>query len=222
MRRREFLTPSLAKRGKEAKSVSDCLGEFFARGLFPEPAELLPRKDPRQEDQIKWINLPASGTLEGSLFSDGSSVNPKTPQLRRAGWALLQADRLGNTVVAVFGPVPLAVCPNQTAPEAEDFSASMFVVLGAPPFECRIDCKGTLQRAAKSAKATLRARDPRAHLWRRYLAGCGGEEVSLLKTKAHATSEQIREGVTTEWEWKANNAVYVYTRWQNKGQRCAS
>eukprot|EP00959_Pyramimonas_sp_CCMP1952_P448763 9397059-Pyramimonas_sp.AAC.1 len=59
---------------------------------------IFPAQEPAQT--ALWINRPGSGRLSGLISADGRAFWPGTPGLSRAGWALVQADPLGNVVAA--------------------------------------------------------------------------------------------------------------------------
>eukprot|EP00973_Karenia_brevis_P018233 2504314-Karenia_brevis.AAC.1 len=103
----------LLKAAKLAREHSELGGEFFARGVFPAVDSLLPKVLRASEADIRWINQPASGRMSGLLFSDGSGLHPRWPELRRAGWAVVQVDSFGNLVAAAYGPVPWEEGPDQ-------------------------------------------------------------------------------------------------------------
>ncbi|CAK0905794.1 unnamed protein product [Prorocentrum cordatum] len=58
--------------------------ERFARGDFPDPKRLWSEIGCR-EIEIHWWGRPASGRLEGALFSDGSAFAGRSPGVGRAG-----------------------------------------------------------------------------------------------------------------------------------------
>ena len=46
--------------------------------------------------RVWWVNRPASGSLSGLVFTDGSAVHPSCELCRRAGWGLVMTDGLGR------------------------------------------------------------------------------------------------------------------------------
>ena len=77
------------------------------------------------QNEIMWVNRPITGKLTGTLFTDGSGLHQLWPELRRAGWAIVQVDRFGNLVAAAYGHVPVDECPDQVARDGEDFAVLM-------------------------------------------------------------------------------------------------
>ena len=56
----------------------------------------------------------------------------------------------------------------------------------------------------RSPRAAVDARNPRAHIWSPYVAAFEGDSVEVTKTKAHATQQDVDQGVSTAFERKAN------------------
>ena len=71
------------------------------------------------------------------------------------------------------------------------------------PFGVWSDCAGSIGAAAANGKAT-EAKAVNAHLWGRFTASFAGQEPDIKKTKAHATAQDIVDGVSTRWEQKAD------------------
>ena len=68
-------TGFLRARAARVKSWGFEVAERFAKGLFPNPFELL--EVPEEPDQtIYWINKPELGLLSGILFTDGGRLSP--------------------------------------------------------------------------------------------------------------------------------------------------
>ena len=126
--------------------------ELFARGIFPDPAALFPRRAVAAEDRVRWVNRPADGKLRGLLFLDGSAFWPRLGAAKRAGWAIVQTTAEGDLVAAAYGPVPFDQCPFQEARDGEDFAAHMCAFLTEGPVEAYIDCQGTLDSINNLAK----------------------------------------------------------------------
>eukprot|EP00973_Karenia_brevis_P076117 10572442-Karenia_brevis.AAC.1 len=67
-----------------------------------------------------------------------------------------------------------------------------------------IDCQGTLDCVHKGEGYATQAANERAHMWCRYWGQYHDEEVTGIKTKAHATEADVDAGRTTWWELKGN------------------
>eukprot|EP00971_Amphidinium_carterae_P238398 4732714-Amphidinium_carterae.1 len=65
------------------------------------------------------------GGFQGLVFIDGSSMAPRDECLRRSGWSVIELDEHGTVVREAFGACPLELCPQQSAPEAEDYALYM-------------------------------------------------------------------------------------------------
>ena len=205
-------TISSALRGAADGAVSPGMGggELFARGIFPDPHGQLP--GPMKEAQVHWYNAPEGTKLTGALFTDGSGLHPRFPHLRRAGWAIVQVDRYGEAVAAVYGPVPVTAGPGQVARDGEDYAIMMLSVHAVPPFEVYVDCKGTLECLQSPRSFSTGASNPRAHLWTRYWAAFEGEEVVAHKTLAHATDADIEAGRSSYWQRRGNEAADKFAK----------
>eukprot|EP00971_Amphidinium_carterae_P035094 690832-Amphidinium_carterae.2 len=53
---------------------------------------------------------------------------PRDEHLRRSGWSIVEMAEDGTVVREAFGACPLERCPQQTAPEAEDFALYMLAM----------------------------------------------------------------------------------------------
>ena len=188
-----------------AKNTSWVVGENFAKGLFPTPVALLPPPLGESQAPIHWINKPAGGRMHGILFTDGSGRFPNVPELRRAGWSIVMVDRFGDFISAAYGPVPFQVAPEQNSRDGEDFAVFMCTQLVMAPFMLYVDCKATVACASRNSSYSVGPGNERAHLWTKFWSAFEGENFEVHKTLAHASSEQVDAGLTTEWERKGNN-----------------
>jgi hypothetical protein len=189
---------------RAARSAGEYVGELFARGVFPAVDAAVPGPLRSDQVQINWVNRPAHGRMSGTLFTDGSGLHPRWPQLRRAGWSVVQVDSLGNLLSAAYGAVPVDEAPEQVARDGEDYAVFMCSLVATPPFELYIDCAGTLHCVTAGRAACTGADHARAHWWTKFWAQFEGEAVVARKTKAHATETDIDMGRSTYWERSAN------------------
>ena len=208
--RRDEVSPWLAERARNVRAGGREVAERFARGVFPSPLAFFPRVEP--EVQVRWINKPPSGLLTGMIFSDGSAFWPGLPGLSRAGWALVQVDRLGNVLHAAYGPVPFKLGPRQTAKDGEDFAVHMLTFLGIGPFELFLDCQSTLDILRKGPGAGVDASSSKGHLWGPFWGAFEASDLSAHKTLAHATAADVEAGKSTWWERKANQSADTYAK----------
>ena len=205
--RRQEASPALIRAAGLVQAFSPPSAERFARGILPEPRAVLPRRPWEAEAPVFWVNRPPDGYLRGTIFSDGSGLHPTTPALRSAGWSLAATDQFGNVIAAAYGPVPLGMCPGQTARDGEDFAIRMTALLVAPPFEVYTDCLGTVRCMTQPAFYSTGPHNPRAHLWGFYHATFEEGDVTVHKTLGHATLEDVERGKSTHWERKGNAAA---------------
>ena len=203
-KRTQCTSPQLRRAAACARDVSEEASELFARAVFPDPQVLSPPKLLSGQAEICWINRPASGLLTGTLFTDGSGLNPTWAVLRRAGWAIVQVDRFGQLIAAAYGAVPEDECPLQVARDGEDYAIMMLSQVAIAPFHLFIDCQGTVDCVQKGRSYATCASNPRAHLWGRYYAAFDADGVMCSKTLAHATATDVEAGRTTQWEKNGN------------------
>ena len=198
---------------RRVAAVGEAHAERFARGVSPDPHSLVLWVNEPPEAMVQWANgkVPEGGRMSGLIFIDGSGLHPSQPLMRRAGWAVVQVDRFGNMQFGAYGPAPLAECPLQTSPEAEDYAAFMLTQLVIAPLEVYGDCEGALG----SMKDSARGCDPagcRSHLWRCFWAQVESDELISHKTLSHAVAADVHAGRTTEWERRANAAADCWAK----------
>ena len=139
------------------------------------------------------IGSQTGGLLEGHIFTDGSSSG--SGALRRAGWAVVAVDDVGNLKAAAYGAVPSDVLPGQSARDGEDYPAAMAGHITLDPFTLYVDCEGTIATVNGPKHKALGAQGPRAHVWNRLLVS--HDEVRAAKVKGHATQHNMEAGHTS-------------------------
>ena len=209
--RREWLDHDLLQCAWRVKFLGEKAAETFTRAVLPSPAAVLKQRDYATEGQVKWINPPVAGYITGTVFADGSSLYPAVPELRAAGWALVQVAADGALISAVYGDAPPKECPEQTVADGEDYAACMLARFGCPPMRVFFDCAATVG-AINRGQLADRSQHPRAHLWGRYWAAFSGEDVVAYKTKAHTKESDVERGITTHWERRANAHADRYAK----------
>jgi hypothetical protein len=172
----------------------------------------MPRPDPPETDLITWVNKPASGRLTGVIFTDGSSTRGQAAA--RAGWSAVQVDAMGYCVCAVYGPCPLSECPHQSSPEAEDYAVKMVAALGTKPVQLYSDCANTVAAFQAGRGHADGPNGPRAHLWGPTFASLEPEDgdATIYKVKGHATAADVRRGLITEPQRRANDLADYFAR----------
>jgi len=201
----------LQERAKAALSVGEGTGELFAAGIFPDPRDIFRAADVDPLQTIFWVHRPACGLLSGLIFTDGSARFPDVPGLRRAGWALVMVDDAGGLIAAAYGPVPMALCPEQTSRDAEDFAYFMASSLCMFPCKFMTDCAGTVA-AANRIEASTGPGCERSHLWQPFWARVEPSDFESCKTLGHATLQHVDNGESTFWERAGNNLVDDYAK----------
>ena len=145
------------------------------------------------------------------LFTDGSCLLPRIPQLRLAAWAVMYASLDGRTpVLLASGPLPGLV---QTAFRAEAMavlSALTLAVQLQQPVTIWCDCSGVVRKVGRMLRGDFSWRPSMANadIWKRILAlldrvPCGTQ---ICKVMAHV-EEQDTSSVLEEWALAGNSAV---------------
>ena len=207
--RRQIAPNTLLKAAAAVRGEGAEASERFARGLLPHPRSIVPAAS--EEGTVAWYQRPATGLLEGTVFTDGSvlGVNQGVP---RAGWAAVQVDANGACVAAVYGSVPRSECPSQSIADAEDYALAMLGTYSIAPLEVYVDRQQTVDDAVGGRVAGCSARHPRAHLWVRYFAAFDDGDIAVRKTRAHATLADVHRGVTTHSERRANGLADQFAK----------
>ena len=191
-----------------ARAVGSQYREQLAHGIFPDPGAILPTGFPERQCQVFWHNRPPDGLLEGHIFTDGSSCGNGT--LRRAGWAVVAIDDVGNLKAAAYGAVPSDVLPGQSARDGEDYAAAMAEQFTLDPLTLYIDCEGTIATINGPKHKALGARGPRAHVWNRLLFS--HDEVRAVKVKGPATERDVEAGRTSHLCKRRNDLADTFAK----------
>ena len=191
-----------------ARAVGSQYREQFAHGIFPDPGAILPAGFPERHCQVFWHNRPPDGLLEGHMFTDGSSTG--SGALRRAGWAVVAVDDVGNLKAAAYGAVPSDLLPGQSARDGEDYAAAMAGQFTLDPLTLYIDCEGTVATIHGPKHKALGARGPRAHVWNRLLLS--HDEVKAVKVKGHSTQRDVEAGRTSHLCKKGNDLADTFAK----------
>ncbi|CAK0911089.1 unnamed protein product [Prorocentrum cordatum] len=204
--RKDDASPGLLRHAEVARAARGNCGEMFGRCLFPSLDHAILRRDP-DGDPVRWYRRPASGFLTGLIFTDGSAVGTRWPELQRAGWSLAQCDRHGRLVAAAWGWVPLSMAPRQEARDGEDYAYHMAAFLCEGHVDFQTDCAGTVACAQRGAAWACRPGSPRAHTWNAFYASFdGSRSYTVTKVLAHATAADVEADRTT-WRQRAGNRL---------------
>ncbi|CAK0788106.1 unnamed protein product [Prorocentrum cordatum] len=202
--RKDEASPELLRHAEVARAAGGNCGEMFGRCLFPSLDHVIPRRDP-DGDPVRWYRRPASGYLTGLIFTDGSAVGTRWPELQRAGWSLVQCDRHGRLVAAAWGWVPLSMAPRQEARDGEDYACHMAAFLCEGHVDFQTDCTGAVDCALRGAAWACRPGSPRAHMWNAFYASFdGSRSYTVTKVLAHATAADVEADRTTWWQRAGN------------------
>ena len=165
---------------------------------------ILPTGSLEQTWPVLRLNRPLDGIPDGHMFTDGSSSG--SGSLRRAGWAAVAVDELGNLKATAFEAVPCDVLPEQTSRDGEDYAAGMAGHITVDPLTLHMDCEGTIATANGPKHKALGAGNSRAQVWSRLLAS--HDEVRAVKVKGHATMRDVEAGRSSHLFTRGNdNAV---------------
>ncbi|CAK0841387.1 unnamed protein product [Prorocentrum cordatum] len=185
--RKDEASPELLRHAEVARAAGGNCGETFGRCLFPSLDQVIPRRDP-DGDPVRWFQRPASGYLTGLIFTDGSAVGTRWPELQRAGWSLVQCDGHGRMVAAAWGWVPLSMAPRQEARDGEDYAYHTAAFLCEGHIDFQTDCSG-------------------AHMWNAFYASFdSSRSYTVTKVLAHATAADVETDRTT-WRQQAGNKL---------------
>ena len=142
---------------------------------------------------VLWHSRPPDGILEGHTFTDGSSSGRGA--LRRAGWAVVAVDKVGNLKTAAYGAVPSDMLPGQTSRDGEDCAAAMAGHITLDPLTLHTDCEGTIATVNGPKCKALGAGGSRARIWSRVLVS--HDEVRAVKVKGPAKKRDVEAGRTS-------------------------
>ena len=147
------------------------------------PSQILPAGLRQHSCPVLWHNRHPDGLLEGHIFTNGSSSGSAAGSgaLRRAGWAVVAVDDLGNLKSAAYGAVPVDVLPEQTSRDGEDNAAAIAGPITMDPLTLHINCAGTIATIRGPKGKAVGAKEKRAHVWSRLL--CSHDEVKAVKVK---------------------------------------
>ncbi|CAK0844578.1 unnamed protein product, partial [Prorocentrum cordatum] len=202
--RKDEASPELLRHAEVARAAGGNCGEMFGRCLFPSLDHVIRRRDP-DGDPVRWFQRPASGYLTGLIFTDGSAVGTRWPELQRAGWSLVQCDGHGRMVAAAWGWVPLSMAPRQGARDGEDYAYHMAAFLCEGHIDFQTDCSGTVACALRGAAWACRPGSPRAHMWNAFYASFdSSRSYTDTKVLAHATAADVEADRTTWWQRAGN------------------
>ena len=149
--------------------------------------------------------MPSDFVATGSAFTDGALRGRAPKAARRAGWAWVVTDEVGDVVFGLYGPCP---DPFPTAFRAELRAVCELLSVAVPPLTVWIDNQEVLDGWAKGKQWCTASARTAADLWRWFLhkiEDIGSQEIRLVKTKGHATKADVQEGRSTDFERTGND-----------------
>eukprot|EP00959_Pyramimonas_sp_CCMP1952_P239581 5006926-Pyramimonas_sp.AAC.1 len=121
--------------------------EMMARCLFPSPSFCLPATEVPEENRVRFVGVFPGWRFSGRVFVDGSAFHNHLQGLSRAGWAVIQVNRAGELVGAMYGAAPLHQAPAQSARDGEDWAFHMLSQFSEwsseDPLVVHTDCAGS-------------------------------------------------------------------------------
>ena len=158
---------------------------------------ILPTGSLRRSCPVLWHRRPPDGILEGHIFTDGSSSGSGV--LRRAGWAVVAVDDVGNLKQAV----PCDVLPGQSSRDGETT-----LVLWQAHVAYRLR---RYHRDGQRAKVqSLGCR--KAPSTRLEQATGSHDEVRAVKVKGHATQRDVEAGRTSHLFKRGNDCADTFAK----------
>ncbi len=158
----------------------------WTRGLISNPCRTVP--PPRRDYGEKWFFAPGVPTEQffgGTVYTDESALNPQCPDVRRAGWAVVQIDAKGAVMKAVYGHLPAALSMDQTVAGGELHALRRATELSVGPLVIKTDDQGAIDGFNAGEAACVSQRRPNAASWRGFWRARDDDGPRLCKVKAH-------------------------------------
>jgi len=178
---------------------------FLERGLAPSIAHLLPL--PINVPTCHVRKAATHGYYTGRVFIDGSVLDPTCADRARAGFGKLMIDHACNDAGSAYGPAPLV---HHTSPGAEAYAMLDLLQNCLPPLIVYSDCQETLDCVYRGKHYATAYNNVQAHVWCAIWAiiddiGLNVDGLTVYKTLAHATGDDVARGLTTWWEKQSND-----------------
>ena len=149
--------------------------------------------------------MPGNFVATGRAFTDGALKGRAPKAARRAGWAWVVTDEVGDVVFGLYGPCP---DPFPTAFRAELRAVCELLTVAVPPLTIWIDNQEVLDGWAKGKQWCTASARTAADLWRWFwhkMEDIDSKDIRLVKTKGHATEADVQEGRSTDFERIGND-----------------
>ncbi len=192
----------------------------WTRGILPVPSLAVP--PPRRDFGEEWYfspGVPEEKYFDGPVYTDGSAYNPQVPEVRRAGWAVVQVDGDGRLLKAVFGHVPASVSTDQTVAAGELYALRRAAELSVGALTVKTDYQGILDGWRAGEAACTAANRPNAASWRALWRTIEGADPQFVKVKAHRSRQEAAESGDPQalLDWMGNREA---DRFAKRGAAC--
>ncbi len=183
---------------------------LWTRGVRVNPRGTVP--PPRRDHDERWFfapGVPEDRFFDGDVYTDGSAYNPQCPDIRKAGWAVVQLDADGGVLKAVYGHLPAAMSVDQTVAAGEVYALRRATELTAGTIHVRVDYQGIVDGCRAGEAACCSHRRPNAASWRPIWRATDGNAPRVTKVKAHRTRQEAEADPDPEaWtNWLGNRAA---------------
>ncbi len=187
----------------------------WTRAVRVDPRSDMPPPRRGHSEQRYFAEWESQGKVfDGAIFTDGSALNPQCPEVRRAGWAVVQMDARGRVVKAVFGHVPASASIEQTAAAGEVYALRRAAELAVGDVAVHVDYQGIVDGCRNGHAWCTSHRRPNAHSWRGYWRAMDDRRPDIIKVKAHRTQQEAQDDADPDavWKWRGNRAADYYAK----------
>ena len=185
-----------------AQSALYCLDPLFQHG-FPR----LEAPVPPPPFVARWCGgrVVDDFQLTGDVFIDGSVLGGCRKGHERAGWAAVKVDGTGLVTGGIYG-----TCPDHfpTSLRAELWGVLQALRHAHLPIRLFVDNAGVVNGYARGRGWCCDSSRSACDLWRLIwskVGDLGGEGVTILKVKGHATDADVEAGRSTVWHKNGND-----------------
>ena len=156
---------------------------------------------------VFWELAPPQGTLQNTVYTDGSALHADVPSACRAGWGLAMMTDDGVIAGRACGPLPLTI---QSSGAAEIYAAAMAILHAAPPLMVVTDYEQLVVGWKLGLGAYATAGSKNGEAWRifwRIADDFGLDHIRIRKVPAHKPLSAVDEGLISYDDWVGNRAA---------------
>jgi len=201
---------------------------FWNTLLLPDPLAGL--EPPSANGELHWVGpCSADRVLEGTVYTDGSTFEPRSRQLARSGCALAQVDDFGTLLKGAWWAL---AAPTQTTPEAELVAMTEAVRNAGIRLDVIFDCLG-LQTGLEKGRAWCESpKNMYACRWRAawdllddrsWAIWSSGDrpdvEITFRWTPAHMARKAVDDGRISLRDWAGNREADLLAKWAAASHR---